>query len=700
MKFRTSNVKRQTPDVRSECFWSFRFWAYSVLGGWLSIFAFIPSACTQPQQQRLPRIGYVYPAGARQGTTCQIVVGGQFLDGVTNAYVSGSGVKAVVVEFNKPMNQGLFNQLRDQMRELQERRQAAMRNERRGVKNSTNVWTAADEKIIEELRVKMLKNPPNRNATPAIAETATLKISVTTNAEPGAHEIRLRTPVGLTNPLKFFVGQLPEFSTPPAKAPNPDADRVRERIGRQPATQSLKIEPRISLPSTINGQIMPGEVDRFHFTAHKGQQLVITASARELIPYLADAVPGWFQATLSLYDAKGKELAYGDDYRFHPDPVLHIEIPKDGEYVLEIKDAIYRGREDFVYRLSVGELPFITSIFPLGGPAGADTTVELKGWNLTETSLKVKAKNSGSNAQQISISKDGHVSNHLPFAVDNLPECLEKESNNTPSNAQKVTLPVIVNGRISEPNDVDVFQFTGHAGDKIVAEVYARRLDSPLDSALRLTGAKGQQLAFNDDHEDKASGLNTHHADSFLMTTLPADGTYCVHLNDVQHQGGAAYSYRLRLSAPRPDFELRIAPSSLNARSGGTATLTLYAIRKDGFTNDIVTYLHEAPEGFDLNPATISGTNEQVSLTLKVPFMAPKEPVRLGLAGRAIIQGNVAIHPVVPAEDMMQAFAYRHLVPSESLEVAVLGRGRFGGPFRDTNFKAGKNKPTKPRERK
>jgi hypothetical protein len=657
-------------------------------------------ALSTADAQRTPRIGYVYPAGGRQGVTSQVVVGGQYLDGVTNAFVSGPGVKAVVIEFNKPINQGLFNQLRDQMKELQDRKQAAFRGERRGVKGSTNVWTAADEKAIAELREKMLKNPPNRNATQAIVEVATLKVTVAADAEPGEHEIRLATPAGLSNPLKFCVGQLPEFSDPPAKSPNPDADRFRERFSRRPDSTTAKTEPRVTLPATINGQIMPGEVDRFRFAARKGQQLVIAASARELIPYLADAVPGWFQATLALYDAKGRELAYDDDYRFHPDPVLHYAIPQDGEYVLEIKDAIYRGREDFVYRISMGELPFVTSIFPLGGPDGSPTTVELKGWNLPETNLTVEAKNSGSAIQTISISKDGRVSNHLPFAVDTLPECLDKESNNTPSTAQKVTLPVIVNGRLDQPGDADVFRFEGRAGDRIVAEVYARRLDSPMDSALKLTDAKGQQLAFNDDHEDKASGLNTHHADSYLTATLPADGSYYVHLSDTQRQGGTAYGYRLRISPPRPDFELRVVPSSLSARSGSTATLTAYALRKDGFTNDIIVFLNDAPDGFKLGSGKISGTNDQVRLTLTVPFTPQKEPVSLGLAGRAIIEGDTVIHAAVPAEDMMQAFAYRHLVPSEKLEVTVVGRGRFAGPFRNADFKAEKSSPTKPRKSK
>ena len=94
-----------------------------------------------------------------------------------------------------------------------------------------------------------------------------------------------------------------------------------------------------------------------------------------MIPYLADAVPGWFQAALTLYDAQGNELAYDDDYRFHPDPVLHYVVPNDGEYTIEIRDSLYRGREDFVYRIAIGELPFVTGIFPVGRPDGHATTV-------------------------------------------------------------------------------------------------------------------------------------------------------------------------------------------------------------------------------------------------------------------------------------------------------------------------------------
>ena len=75
-------------------------------------------------------------------------------------------------------------------------------------------------------------------------------------------------------------------------------------------------------------------MDRYRFAARAGQRLVAQVRARELIPYIADAVPGWFQAKLALFDAKGKEVAYADDFRFRPDPVLSYEVAADGDYVL------------------------------------------------------------------------------------------------------------------------------------------------------------------------------------------------------------------------------------------------------------------------------------------------------------------------------------------------------------------------------
>jgi hypothetical protein len=626
--------------------------------------------------QNVPRIGYVFPAGGKSGTTFSAVVGGQFLENATNLTFSGGGIHATVVDFHKPMNQGVFNTLRDKLRGLQDKKQAWAKAVRQGdtpPPSSTNTWTAADEKQMAEIREQMAKNPPNRNATPAIAEVATLKVTIDAEAAPGDREIRAGTATALSNPLKFRVGQLAEFSKPPAQAPNPEADRFRERSGKPTNAVPSKAGLRVTPPTVINGQIMPGVVDRYRFFARHGQSFVIAASARELIPYIADAVPGWFQAALTLYDSKGREVAYNDDFRFRTDPVLLCKIPADGEYLLEVKDAIYRGREDFVYRLTLGELPFVTGIYPLGGPAGRTTEIEVTGWNLPVNQAVFDARDCADGIQRLIVSDGTNMAGTAAFAVDTLPDASERDSNDAPPGAQLIELPLIINGRIEKPGDVDVFRFSGRAGETVVAEVMARRLDSPLDGVLQLTDAAGKQIAFNDDNEDKGSGLNTHHADPRIAVMLPADGDYFLRLGDTQGKGGLEYAYRLRISAPRPDFALRLVPSAINLR-GASATVTVYALRRDGFTNEIVLALKDAPPGFTLSGGKIPAGQEQVKATLAGPALPTDERFQLELEGRATIAGVPVSRPVVPADDLMQAFFYRHLVTAQELPVTVAGR--------------------------
>lgn len=615
--------------------------------------------------QRQPYIAYLYPAGGQQGSTFRLKLAGQRLDGVTNVYVTGSGVTATVLEHVKPLNGRQIALARDRMQNIQRALKTTPRSEPtisfRNELETNRVETltrAAAERELEHIRAR-LANPKNRTReNPQLAEDVVLRVQIASNAPPGLRELRLGTPLGLSNPLSFRVETLPEYAEQEPNDHRPQASTISR------------------FPAILNGQVMPGDVDLFRLRLTGPMRLVVVVRARELIPYLADAVPGWFQAAVTLYDAQGKELAYADDYRFNPDPVLFYEITNAGDYFLEIRDALYRGREDFVYRITVGELPFITSLFPLGGQAGRRVTVQLTGWNLPTNRLELDLTGATPGWLPLTVRQGELVSNPMRFAVDTLPDCLEQEPNDTSATAQTVSLPIIVTGRIDQPGDRDVFRFEGRAGDLVVAEVRARRLDSPLDSVLRLTDATGQVLAVNDDHEDKASGLTTHHADSYLSVRLPAEGTYFLHLADTQGQGGPAYAYRLRISPPRPDFELRVVPASLSARPGASATLTVYALRQDGFSNQINLVLKEAPRGFRLSADRIPAGQDQVKLAVLVPFTALTEPLSIQLEGRAVVEGQEIVRPAVPAEDMMQAFAYRHLVPAQQLQLAVLPRPR------------------------
>jgi hypothetical protein len=55
-----------------------------------------------------------------------------------------------------------------------------------------------------------------------------------------------------------------------------------------------------------------------------------------------------------------------------------------------------------------------------------------------------------------------------------------------------------------------------------------------------------------------------------------------------------------------------------------------------------------------------------------------RHSVPIVLEGHARIADAETIRAALPAEDMMQAFAYRHLVPAQELQVNVFGQRMFG----------------------
>jgi hypothetical protein len=118
-----------------------------------------------------------------------------------------------------------------------------------------------------------------------------------------------------------------------------------------------------------------------------------------------------------------------------------------------------------------------------------------------------------------------------------------------------------------------------------------------------------------------------------------------------------------------------VVPSSLALRAGASGAVTVYAMRQDGFTNPIDLSLLDPPPGFKLSDARIAPGQDQARVTVIAPARAPDRPVVLRMQGRGQAGGEPLVRMAVPAEDMMQAFAYRHLVPATQWQVLVRGRG-------------------------
>lgn len=608
------------------------------------------------RRARGPHIGYVYPAGGQAGTTVQLVVGGMNLGGVSEANVSGSGVEVVsarpFVPF-RPMSPDVRDELRPILLALQAgkdpvqayaraaSRALERRQRKRGDDGDDEDGEEKEPVVIASKREESLiylpmtlgeaidkieamtplefgillkaatTRPNSLQASPAIDQIAIVEVKIAPDAAAGMRRLRLSGRGGLSNTLRFEVSSLREEV------------EVYER-----GEQGLAAKP-VELPLVFNGQILPGEVDRVRFEAKGGSICSFALLGRTLVPFLGDAVPGWFQPILSVHDPKtGEELAFADDREFDPDPTLVFTAPRDGEFELRIRDSIYRGREDFVYRVTAreGEPPARPIVSP---PASG------------------------------------------------LSEVGEAEPNNERAQASSVKSGQLIAGSLAAPGDVDLYAFAGRKGEQVVLEVFARRVNSPVDSLVRLLDSEGKVLAWNDDGPWRNIGTQTHHADSFLLHTLPADGTYYAQVSDAQGQGGEAMRYFLRLAPAQPDFAVYMDPSTLNGVAGSHTPVTFHVFRREGFDGVVNIRLKEGPEGVWVAGGHIPVGLDRIRCTIAMPPKLAREAHPLRLEAEAKIGGESVTHEVIASDEIMQAFLWTHFVAAEQALLYPSRRG-FG----------------------
>jgi hypothetical protein len=309
-------------------------------------------------------------------------------------------------------------------------------------------------------------------------QTVTLEVTAAKDLAPGLHWFRIRTPLGSSNLMPFDIGSFPEVSA---------RGKTLGQAETEPAT----------LPATLVGTIAaPGEIDTYEFDGRAGEELVFQVEASRLGSSL--------QSLLVLRNDSGRVLAESGQYENRADTVLTYKLPQAGKYTLSVTDREKGGSEDHFYRIHAGPLPYITHVFPLGVRAGEPASVSLTGVNLGEAhEVKVDPPKSanGWTTMPLKVKSGGAWSlNTVQLAVGNDPEVFEQEPNNSPAQAQMVSLPVTINGHISGgaknggAADEDYFRFHVRKGESLTIEVAAGRLGSPLDSVIEVLDAQGNPI--------------------------------------------------------------------------------------------------------------------------------------------------------------------------------------------------------------
>lgn len=484
----------------------------------------------------------------------------------------------------------------------------------------------------------------NDQSSPQLADKVKIKITIADNVPCGLYELRLQGPQGVSNMLPFEV------------ASYPDVVESGKSTLRKP-----NVVP--SLPAVLCGQVTPGGIDYFKFSGCEGDRIVATVKARQLVPYIADAVPGWFQPVIKIVDARGREVAYSDDYLYNVDPVIITTLPKDGDYTLMIHDAIYRGRADFNYRIQIGQIPFVTGRYPAYGVVGKKTKQRLVGENLGAEQAIVKVKKEGYNS--LTFTNGTGTSNAVSFYA--LPKRVKLLQ--SPKEGTTLTVSTAIADSLTANSKIKRYKVNVEARQPLFVELIGRRNGSSIDAVMRLRDVYGRVVAEVDDTEDPIQGLMTFHADPVLKYTPKQSGVLLLEVEDLHRGYGEQYHYLLRRYNQMPSFNAFVSPANITIPSGGTASFRVDISGKIKRPANLI--IEGLPKGFTTSSLEFRGSKRwDFSITAPKGAAVERLPIELKMeysVGDALEQTEV-----LPVDNMMQAFYYTHHIPAAELSLDVV----------------------------
>lgn len=452
------------------------------------------------------------------------------------------------------------------------------------------------------VRGLIIDGPPGvtaRDVKNQDALTVTATLDIAPDALPGLRCVRvLNERTGLTNMVYFCVGRLSEL------------------VEKEPNDALVEAQP-VELPIVVNGIISrDAEVDSFKFELASGQRLTAAVLAYAIDSHGQYKNFGITDANLQIVDERGRVVAEAGD-TLGLDPALEFTAPAAGEFTARVSLEAYQGFPQAVYRLVLGDVPLVTSMFPAGGQRGTTVNVELAGFGIpagTRQQVTIPADDQQP-LQHVLPEGSQYVDLPLPFLRGDLSERNETEPNNQQELARSVELGTTLNGRINTQGDADWYRVKLAAKQVLCAEIAAQRfLRSPVDSLIEIYDTAGQKLATNDDGFalDYISMHDFRPLDSRATFTAPADGEYFVRVNDQSGSYGPRAVYRLTLKEAEPDFELYQYPDAVPIWGPGTtACVLIKVVRWDNMHDDIVLTVEGLSAGWIASIGTSRSYNAQ-----------------------------------------------------------------------------------------
>lgn len=410
------------------------------------------------------------------------------------------------------------------------------------------------------------------------ANKATYRVQLPSSISAGHYPVRVVSGTGLSAATTLGVDLLPE------------------------ATFGESIE---SLPIALTGQLTGNQLLETQFTGGKGQRVVIDVEAKRLGSRLNPVV--------RLLDERKTQIAWSAELAtISGDARLEALLPADGQYTIQLHDRLYKGAAPGHFRLKVGDFRYADLAFPPAVSPGRPVSVEYLQAETPTGSPRGLPWNGmdGSVSKMLSVTLD-----ERPFSgprprvlVSDLTEVIEADaSSGEPEELPPA--PVAVSGRLAQPGERDRYLVPVPAGQKVIAQVVADAIGSPLDAVIDVHTVEGKHLGSNDD----APGS----VDPRLEFDVPAEvEQVVVTVRNLHDEGSPLHVYRLVVQPQSmPGAMLETEAGLVNIPAGGQVTFKVTAQRRN-LPGEIQLSLPSLPSDVQATGTLIPAGANQTLVTL------------------------------------------------------------------------------------
>ncbi len=331
--------------------------------------------------------------------------------------------------------------------------------------------------------------------------------------------------VALTLPEDAPLGPMSLWLTTATGVVKPHAILVDDLDGVNDNGNNHSIETaqQLSTRSTVEGVCDASLSDFYRIHATAGERIAVEVHTQPLRSAM--------DPVLQVLTAVGETLIQVDDSLVGPDCRFSYQFAEEGDYWIEVHDS-RNSAGGAPYQLRIGDFPIVNQCYPLSGRSGEKISVAFTGPDgarLPSREIDLPAQAQGTMLVRAKFD-DGQSSSWVPLY------CSPYAQFNENASTDSLKLPIGINGRLDQPQEVDRYVIRGAKGQVIRVTAKTRSLGSPALLQMQLFNAAGTKIA-----ETQVTAADEWSFDA----TLPEDGDYRLEATDLLKRGGAEFSYHM-----------------------------------------------------------------------------------------------------------------------------------------------------------